>query len=84
MPFRDLIILILHLSDETIISKRKLRNYETMEERWKEFKFLAVKTKYLYNILKPLLDQIEMQNIGCIVKYLEGSQQFRNVFLDIK
>jgi len=73
---------LLKLDGEQIISNRELRKYKHYKKRCLDNKRREEKTKYIYQIVKPILNLVERQNIDAINRYLEDCVPLRNLFLD--
>ena len=73
---------LLKLDGEQIISNRELREYKQYKKRCLDNKRREEKTRYIYQIVKPILERVERQNIDAINKYLEDCVPLRNLFLD--
>ena len=79
---KNILTELLKIADFEIVSTAELKKYTRYKRLWVKNKVRADKTKYLYHILKPILEKIEAKNVDAINLYLEECVPFRNLFVN--
>ena len=81
--FRSIVNGVLSVFGQSLIANAELENYKNNKKRWDTFELQALKVNYIYNIVKPVLEKIEVQSLELISQYLENSRPLRSIFVDL-
>ena len=73
---------LLEITDLAIVSRADLKKYKRYKQICIENKMRADKLKYLFHILRPILEKIEAKNVDAINLYLEECVPLRNLFVN--